>query len=396
MSVNVVQSVIVDPTFHSNKRTEFKLYNKGRVFQPDLRLVDFGVSAATNNQGPTAFSLSGGILSIIKHISLYFDDILVDQVKDASQYLSIQNLAQPSYTVFRDSNNKLVRSNLILNREEVDDATLELDEPSTALIGRLRLADVFPLLTIMNSVDAKGNLMSPLVDINEIRVSIEYETTISKIFSAPLPTGFTVSQPAIIYTEIFGSSATMAPNLRFDAVEGERFILSATNNKQSVRLRAFDQKILTSLLFQNLPNNQTDDNLCLQYSSSLPNEKVNLMVNGQSFLAFQGADNECKKLLWTTDSFALGYHFSPLGCAMTNVTDEQFTQYGNELLSLQSKLSYLGISVGRAIDRLFYEVSFDGQGGTPVTVHAYGKVSKIFSRIGDTFMTQYAQLSKSK
>lgn len=391
--MSILQSVIMDPVYHSNKRTEFKLYNKGRVFQPNLRLANFGVSDVVTAAETVNFSRSGGLYSLIKNISLYFNDILVDQVKDASKYLSIQNLAQPIYTVFRNMNNQTVCSNIILDKDADDMTTLELDEVSNKVVGYVKLTDVFPLLKTMLSGRVVGDTVQayPLADISEIRVSIEYETDVNKIFCEPQPQGFTVSQPQIIYTEIVGASVKDTSSvISFYAIENERFMLNATANKQSIRLRAFDGKIVSSLLFQNIPNNDEDPKLCLQYSQSLENEKVNLMINNNTYLPFQGVDNECKKLVYATNSSALGFHFSPTGAAM--VDTEPFAQYGEELADLIGKISFLGVNVNRLISRIDYEVSFDG--AQPVTVYCYGLVSKVLSRVGDKFMTSYTKLSK--
>jgi len=395
--MSVSQSVILDPSFHSNKRTEFKIYNKGRVFQPNLRLVNFGVENIQTMQPSANFAVGGGLHSVIKNIYLYFNDILVDQIKDASQYLSIKNLAKPVYTVFRNYNNQLNCSNIILTRSQLDETVLQLNEGSNKLVGMLDLTQVFPLLSIMNTPTQDG--VTYLADINEIRVSVEYESSIPKIFSEPIPDGFSVSQPAIIYTEMFNVPVT---NTNFDlsvtVIENERIILNAVTSKQNIRVRAFDGKILSHILFQNVSANAPDDLCCLQYSDVLQDEHVNIMVNGTSLLPFQGVDNECKKLSWTTDSMALGTHFSPLGSAMDNVGGAgHFAKYDARLQLLQSKLSYLGLNVNKIISRIDYEVSYrprfdPADDPIPVTVYIYGGVTKTISKRGDTIVSQYNKI----
>ena len=385
MSIPISQSVIVDPSFHSNKRTEFKLYNKGRFYSPNLRLVDFGVTNIQGGVNPN-FCILGGLNSIIKQISLYFNDILVEQVKDASQYLSIKNIVKPNYTVFRDMNNNVVCSSIILDRSQENQNELKLIKGTSKLTGVLYLSEIFNILSTIETAK------SLLADINEIRVSIEYESDVNKVFSSEnLPTGFSISQPSIIYTELF-NVPNMSSDWQYsvDNVESERFILQGTNNKQSIRVRAFDGKTVTKLLFQNLPNNQVSELLGYQYSQKLVNEKVNFMVNNAVLLNFQGFDNEAKKLVLTAKS--MGDHFSPLLSAMENFNLEAFQEtYDDRLASLASKLSYLSVDLNRKIDRLDYEVSWAGQGEDSVTVYAYGLVRKVVNKSGDKIVSMYAK-----
>jgi hypothetical protein len=383
MSIPITQSVIVDPTFHSNKRTEFKLYNKGRFYAPNLRLVDFGVSDIQGNVNPN-FCILGGLYSVIKNISLYFNDVLVQQVKDASQYLSIKNAVKSNYTVFRDVNNNIVCSSVVLDRSQENQAQLKLIKGTSKLTGVLYLNQVFSLLDTMNS--AKLNL----ADINEIRVSIEYETDVNKIFSSEdLPQGFSISQPSIIYTEFFNLTGPTDFKLAVQSVENERFIVQPNNNKQSIRVRAFDGKTVANIICQNLPNNQVSNLLGYQYSQKLEGEKVNLMVNSAMMLPFQGVDNEAKKLVWTSKS--MGNHFSPLLSAMENFNLNAFQAvYDDRLAELASKLSYLSVDLNKKIDRIDYEVSWDGQGQNNTTVYVYGHVEKIISKQGDMIRSMYA------
>ena len=381
MSIPITQSVIVDPTYHSNKRTEFKLYNKGRFYSPNLRLVDFGVTDIQGNVNPN-FCILGGLNSIIKNISLYFNDILVQQVKDASQYLSIKNTIKPNYTIFRDLNNNVVGSSVIL--DTTHDETLKLLKGTSKLTGVLYLSQVFSLLDSM--IAAQLNLG----DINEIRVSIEYETDVNKIFSSEdIPAGFNISQPSIIYTEFFNLTGPTDFKMSVTSVENERFIVQGNNNKQSIRLRAFDGKTVSNLICQNLPNNQVSNLLGYQYSERLNDEKVNFMVNNAVLLNFQGFDNEAKKLVLTAKS--MGNHFSPLLSAMENYNLNAFEGvYDDRLAELAGKLSYLSIDLNRKINRLDYEVSWAGADEDNVTVYVFGHVEKTIAKMGDKILTMYA------
>lgn len=386
-SYTAMQSVILDPYYHSNKRTEFKLFNRNRQFSPKLRLVNFGVSATTPaGLNVDSFNIAGGILSIIKNIYLYFDDILVDQIKDANQYLPIKNLSKKAYTTFRDVDNKTKCSNLNLQRSEVDPTELDLVEPSGKLLGYLDLTEVFPLLSVLNSSAIK------LAGIMEIRVSIEYETNADKMFIEERPTAFTINQPEIIYDEYFGMEVANNGDftVNINAVENERFVLAGNNNKQSVRVRAFDGKYLMSVLFQNVLNaNLIDDDLCVSKSDVLQNEKVNLMIDGSSLINFQGSDNDAKKLAFTVDSLALGNYFAPTGTTMDNVDAGQFVKYGAELQNVVGHLSYLGLNIMRSVGRIYYEVSYNGTGQGPCTVFVYGQVLKAVVKRGSTYLTSY-------
>jgi hypothetical protein len=386
MSLPIV-SQILDPIYHSNTRTEFKLFGRDRVYMPKMRLSSFGVSAVVNPlPAPqrAQFNLEGGVYSLIKQASLYFNDILVDQVKDASRVLPIQKNVMSSYEASNDSYFRRctgiapvwkAENNIVLDRLPL----------SYKLVGLLSLAEVFPVL----------KQAPALPNIYEIRVVIEYETNKGAIFANPLPQSFTVSEPKIIVDEMMDTAEVSEflnkdMSLSIPCVLTERVIVSASTNPQSIRLMAFDGMTLIRLVANAQINNLSDIALCNSKSDVVQGETINFMVNSRKLLPYRGLDHPQKKLYIAGRS--MGDHISPFGGADGNlvgdVADTFEDVYSTSLINtIGNKLSYTAVDVNNRISNLYFEISKTQE--NTIYYYFYGLVFKYLAKKGDVVETGY-------
>lgn len=379
-------SNILDPIYHSNSRTEFKVFGRGRVLSSKMRVSSFGVSAVTTGlPAPQAqFNLEGGIMSLIKQASLYINDILVDQVKDCSKVLSIERNVMSSVEA-RNVAKYVSCTGIVPEWEPYQNAELRNAPLSHKLLGILQLDDVFPFL--------KALFLLP--DCYEIRIVFEYETSVNTVFSTPRPLTFTVSEPKLIYDEVFTfeegktqQDALKAPlAVKFPCTLTERLIASNAVGQQSIRLRAFDGMNVSRLVLNAVTGNVVDDKLCLSKSDAIEGETINFMVNGAKLLPFNGMNHPQKKLYMTATS--MGDHLSPFGSADGNVVADAFDNCytGGLDNAVLEKLAYTAVDVNNRVNRLDFEISKTL--AQPVYYYVYGKVMKYFIKKGDSVETGY-------
>jgi hypothetical protein len=382
MSLPIV-STILDPTYHSNSRTEFKIFGRNRLLSSKMRVSSFGVSGVTIPIPAPQASLNyeGGIKSLIKQASLYVNDILVDQVKDASKVLSIEQNVMSSY----DANNiasKTACTSINPAWNAFQYAELRNTPLSHKLLGHLSLESVFPLL--------KSLMFLP--DCYEIRIVFEYETALNVVFAAPRPTAFTVSEPKLIYDEIMEmekmAEALRAPvSIQFPCTLTERLIASNSVGHQSIRLRAFDNMSLGRLVMNAVIGNASDDELCFSKSDVVAGEVINFRVNGATLIPFKGIDHPAKKLHIAASS--MGDHLSPLGGADGNFVADAFDEVyvGGLDGAVLEKLAYTAVDVNTRVNRLDFEL--DKTLAQAVYYYIYGKVMKYFIKKGDMVETGY-------
>jgi len=99
---NSVTTELIDARSHSNQRTEFRLDDA--YYASSLKLVDVGLIASKNPQGPDAGTNSAstiypqinGVMQCIRNIYLYSGTTLLDSVQNCAQYSAIQALKTPN------------------------------------------------------------------------------------------------------------------------------------------------------------------------------------------------------------------------------------------------------------------------------------------------------------
>lgn len=383
--MSLLTSQILDPIYHSNTRTEFKIFGRDRVYTSKMRVCSFGCTVPA---GPADYNIEGGAYALLKQASLYFNDILVDQVKDASKVLSIQNNVMSVYYASNIAKDKKCSNIAYLWNPEMPQL-LDIQTFNGKLLAHLNLDDVFPVLKVS----------SVLPNIYEIRVVFEYETDINKIFIYPQPASFTVSEPKLIIDEEMTRDAEMLKTLNspltlanIPCILTERIIISQSTSPQTVRLRAFDNMNLLRLVGNAVRGNQTSDAEALIFSRSdvIQDEKINFIVNNVKLLQFNGMDHPQKKIYISSES--MGDFLCPFGGADLNLVDDPLPTfegvYSDPLTaSLVGKLSYTAVDINQKINRLEVEVS-KSEANT-IYYYFFGIVFKYLIKKGDVVETGY-------
>lgn len=385
--MSILTSQILDPIYHSNSRTEFKIFGRDRIYTSKMRVCSFGCSEVTP-AGDTNYNIEGGVYALLKQASLYFNDVLVDQVKDASKVLSIQNNVMNTYDASNIAKDKKC-SNIAYEWNPANPQQLDLENFNDKLLGHINLDDVFPVLRVS----------AFLPNIYEIRVVFEYETDPNKIFIYVQPDSFKVSEPKIIVDEVMDRDSDTVKMLsapltlaNIPCIITERVIVSSSTSPQTIRLRAFDGMNLLRLVANAVIGNQTSDAEALIFSRSdvIEDEKINFIVNNVKLLQFNGMDHPQKKIYMSSES--MGDFLCPFGGADLNLVDDPLTTfdevYTDSLTaSLVGKLSYTAVDINRKINRLEFEVSKSET--NTIYYYFFGVVFKYLIKKGDVVETGY-------
>jgi hypothetical protein len=365
------------PFYHSNTRTEFRISSADKIILTNLRLCDFG--AVLGMAFPTSYCRTAGLYSLIKNIYLYSGAVLIDQMRDCSKYMAIKNMKSTSADIY-DLNQRLLCSNNVLEPVGTSFSpetapSVNMNDNTNQLLGRVPLSQIFGLLRSIETFNMW----------NDIRLVIEYNTDPNEIFQAPRPAvgAYTINTPLLATDELVvdeaGRDAMMktgrSVSVVYQQIERERWYVSAGTSYYSQRLRAFDTRILSSLIIQTLDSVNADDQLCRNFSSTVTGEKMNLVVNGKKLLPYQGADTPQKKTAMFQDTFGSHICFTGENDLLNLAENEVTLAYGDEALALQGSLSFFGCDVMNRIATLDVEYARE-VGVTPqLELWAFGQVS---------------------
>ena len=91
-STNKIQTKVLDPIYHTNRRTEFQI-EPNAVIMGNMRLVDVGFIASQNGSVSNKLGVLG---MLVKNIYLMDGGTVVDQMQDLPQFLQFKNQNTPN------------------------------------------------------------------------------------------------------------------------------------------------------------------------------------------------------------------------------------------------------------------------------------------------------------
>lgn len=320
----------LEPIYHSNTRTRFKLNCLNSGLLPNLRLCNVAVTNV--NWGAVVprdlyYVADSGALALIKRITLLEKgNPIEDLTHRAAEYMTFLNTLDSEentnnvrqYTIKSrqglvvnvDSLNDILRLNPSVNGDsKVVSADLLVLDPTSENSARLDLQQYFNFL---RSEDL-------LVGFKDMELVIEWKTTATEIFSDffPLtgqPTSWDVNQPLLVFEEILDKEivakqamAKRGTQTAFITPEMELLSVPATVSTNPVttrlRLQSVKNKIVHKLLVATNdlvenPSNQTGKN----NSVAQPSEVWQVYVNNAQLFT-NPLDSESRKLATLQDSF---------------------------------------------------------------------------------------------
>lgn len=405
----------IDPINHQpNVRSEFRL-DPGKVYLTNLRIANLGgTDSSGNNSGVNDYS---GVYGLIKNITLMNGGDTLSQFRDLNEYVVWNNLQH------KNADNMNLTSelsgaqvgfhelNLQITGGGADNVQRVVYRPADNnktyqnFKGWLGLSSCLPMLK--NITYLPTNLFT------DLKVVIEYNTN-------PKDTAkdkrFVLDnssvKPVLIADEIVNperKSQMMQsfPSFVWNEIESDRMIVEAKTmaganavNQQFVekRLNGFNDKTVGRMLMVNKsPNDNVDlsGNAVIgggtSGSLSMPNQKVNLRVNGIPMFSFDGVDNDGERLAYTADAY--GDYNIGLG--------ENITGLGNNIsvdfdVNRRGRKDYFGVNLaGQKIRDL--QITYQRQNATDtedrynseLTLFCFGEVQKELKVQGNNYVVGY-------
>lgn len=319
---NNVQTEIFDAVFDSSKyRSQFNLTND-KLYMSNLRLLNVGLTAVENTK---RYNLVNGVGAIIKNITLYSDNTIIDKVVNFADYSAFQQYNKTNQAN-SDVSKLLTRHGLgfVYEREP---NTVDAEAPQEILIketfsnaphvpklsredtvkGFINLMQVFPILKGQGGMQFLHTSL-----LKNMKLVIEYMTAGALVDGTGVVDGTT--QPILIADSI--ADPAVASKFLSDfkqqvwvSSELESVVLPATatvgTQSQKFRLTGAESKFVNSLLIQTKGSTAVSTLYDSHGSETMIDSQIQLYVNGGAHLPEQGVVSSMQRLSLLHDSFGV-------------------------------------------------------------------------------------------
>lgn len=166
---------------------------------------------------------------------------------------------------------------------------------------------------------------------------------------------YSFNQPTLLVDEILDAGKLKNSPIDYISIERqiERIPSVSSGDNQIIerRLRAYDGKFLSKLIYMNTKSNQVDG-LGATYSQAMNKESINFTLNGIKYIPFGGIDTPALKISQMNDT--KGAINAPVGSLELSGQDNSSLIYeaGDNNLALAGNLSYGAVNFGSVIDEL--------------------------------------------
>ncbi len=385
-----VKTHIIDPVYNrSNFRAEYRL-EPNTIFLSNMRLIGLG---AIGTGGDGSYNGLVGSLGVIKQISLYDDNQLLDQLLQAPTFLGFKKYNTPN-EVNMDLNADLIknRSGNIINgnnagANQVGRKVSEFLRPNhngelgqvenLTSKGYLPLKDVFPLLRNLVSMDTSV--------FKNLKVIVEYNEDVDEYAKETNNTPYNTIEAQLVADEIVGdvgkSKLGGFKGVSYQSIEHDRVVIPKMvidsdygdgsvapldgKQQQTLHINGFNNKTLGRMLIVKNPtllaNYKTGNNNLRQGKlMSVANNKEELQcrVNGSSILTGSGLSNINQRLGMLHDVWGKcsSYPF----CNGTAYTMINATNRNTQILGGHNDigvLDYYGLNINDKIEDLQIDFS---------------------------------------
>ena len=447
-----VSTAIIDPSFSSSRRCEFRIPFKNQAYLPNLRIGNLGLISSQE----VPYALGSGVAASIARITLLDGEEELDSLREVGSWLTFKSFMRP--------NSEAASISLPIEggagRGYTSSTTMEIDVPLPRQkfanteaahtqnehihTGTLDLRVVFPFLGAITHLST--------ATFKNLRIVIEYQTDAARMVTqtaaAMLPLKPTV--PILMADEITDQALIstldkqmMSQPVYWDAIEVDRIGLPSTSTAaatattapvtQNVSLRSngFVGKYMKRLLIQKSPQSSSlnvSNDIVQGFggngSVSMNQERANLRVNGRSLLGGQGYNTAAQMAMGVADTFgelnvapygaiqSVGLDNArilclnaPAGVAPTfpSILDQtNVTAQTPRHAATTGQQSYMAFRVDSKVDALqieyqrvgrFQDTTADipGQGGTSAALDltCYAEISKSMAVGADGWRIQY-------
>lgn len=375
MLANRIKTIVKDPSYHNNYRTEFRI-DQGKVMLSNLRLIDIGCTAAA----ATTTDPQLGILGIIKNVFLYDGGVLLDQIYNFRNWIEFVNLNRSnnenaSVNTYLNGSNAgyTSRKGVVINAVPAGDYFLLQSyagqkaittDVNTTFKGWFQLTNVLDFLS--QSTYLSTNVFQNL------RLVIEWDGSIVAGFNG-------LVRPSLVYDELIDpkvasqvEKSMSKANIIYKPIERDVLYvaaIAANNTPQSIKFqpKAFDGKTLIKVLIARDTGNG--------HSRAFNAEKLNLIVNGRQLVPYDGIDLPNKKLMYLNDAWST-VNLLP---GSNDINYDAAAEIPMQV-QVQARPDWFGLNVGEKISELAVSYSRASTTAantkTPFFLTVYGEVIK--------------------
>ena len=369
---------ILDPIIDvSNNRVTWHLPNQ-TILSPDIKMLNIGAILSTGAAARKYNRFSGGI-SLIKNIYLTSNGVTVDQLLDANSWVAFKE-SMKSHSEAESLSRNLVGNALGLIIADDDKIGHAIDtKPLTdtlATSGKcmISLGDLLPFL--------KSSTMVPTTVYTNLRITIEYDTSMSIVANINSNSLTAMSTPFLVVEEMlddgFIQKATADyRGLGFMAIERDQMFVDTTltslsgvennePNSHSLQSRAFQNKYVSRIVVAPKATNP------LAYSTgttgvtgggglgaiALLEPKFNVVVNGSNKVAGQGLVGSTEIAARLMDTWS----------QVSTIPTQAYTTglFHSEDVYSASKhfagyMAWLGLSINEFVQSLYINIDYTAQ-----------------------------------
>ena len=389
-----VKTHIIDPVYSRNNfRAEYRLEPE-TIYLTNWRLLNVGAIGTTGNK---AYNGLVGALGVIKHISLYDDNQLLDQVLEAPMWLgfkAVNNKNQDSMDLENNLRKNRIGNCLSGRDTGADMEGLKLDEwnVNNAVTGKLdgtlrgdrgylRLKEVFPLLNNMDGA-------IPTTMFKNLKVVVEYSQDIDEFMGTTDDTGTQTTEPILIVDEVVGEKGVQkfgnfkgvsytsiehdrvnVPALVVDLGAGAGGDFSNTNpsplKQTTLHINGFNNKtvgrclmVKTPTLLSSYKTGNGNHRVGKLGSYAFVGEAVQVRVNGSSIFSGRGLTNPAQRQalvndVWGVSSFEPFSHL--VGYSEADAANRSGKYHGGN--NDMGNLDYWGWSVNNKVQD--FQIDYD-------------------------------------
>ena len=321
-----VESDVIDPTFFSQQRCEFRLQNRGQSYMTNLKLGGLGMTIGDGTIGTRQYARGVGVASIISRIRLMDSEVLLDELRDVNSWMCFKSFLRSNAHAADIDLPKAAGSDgrgFTTSISQTTSSILAMEPMAgggdvSANYGTLDLREVFPFLKEVKHLNTKVY--------KNLRVIIEWEQNRSKCLQQTDLASAIVS-PILLVDEITDQALVSALDkdmlsapVQFDAIELDKMNLSAvagtftaTNSfvqEKTMRANGFNGKFVKRMLLQKMYSDAAllkDADLVrglgLNGSVAMHREQINLRLNGRNVLAGAGINSPARLAMSVSDAY---------------------------------------------------------------------------------------------
>ena len=301
------------PTYHSNTFTSFDIPSK--VYLNTFRLAN--VQAKPNVDA--TYQPLVGMNALFKHIILYSQNSIIDQSREAPEYLAFEQLRKPNVynsnmgnpqtgTIWGFKESHTVNANRTPLAAQTLIPSINYTKSSSSVkpiktlvtlanSGTFNLQDCLKFLT--------SDAIVPGTQFPSMRLTIEWETDAALVFGKTVPASWDVVEPILFVDEVITPSILQSVSKKrnykipYFSMEKDRVVVSAvvadTIKQETIPIRGFKDKSVRRMLLVNVPD-VSSALLKQNASTSQYKEVINVRLNGKTFFPSVGINSENKKL----------------------------------------------------------------------------------------------------